>query len=73
VCTPSAVYRKQIRCNPFFKSSITPVLQGYKIYGSQTTNTVYNVERILVIAFEFTGAVHSFVINFMCGSQGQKG
>ena len=43
------------------------------MYGSQPTNTVYNVQQILVIAFEFTDAAYGFTINFLCGPQGQKG
>jgi len=43
------------------------------MYSSQPTNTVYSVQQILVIAFEFTGVAHGFLINFLCETLGQKG
>jgi len=43
------------------------------MYGSQPTKTAYNVQQILVIAFEFTGVAHGVTINFLCGPWGQKG
>jgi len=42
------------------------------MYFSQPTNTVYNVQQMLVVAFEFTRAAQSFRINFLWGPRGQK-
>jgi len=43
------------------------------MYGSQTTNAVYNAQQILVVVLEFTNEARGFVINFLCGPRGEKG
>lgn len=35
-------------------------------------NTVYSVQQIVVVAFEFTSVAREFMINILCGPQGQK-
>ena len=42
------------------------------MYGSQPTNTIYNVQQILLAAFQFTGAARGYLINFLCGPWVQK-
>jgi len=43
------------------------------MYAFQPTNTVYNVQHILVVAFEFTGVARGFMVSFLCSPWGQKG
>lgn len=45
------------------------------MYCSQPTNAVFNVQvqQILVVAFEFTGAELGFMVNTLCGPRGPKG
>jgi len=43
------------------------------MYSSQPTNTVQQyVQQRLGVVSEFTGEAHGFMINFLCGTQGQK-
>jgi len=37
------------------------------MYGSQPRSRFYNVQHILVVAYEFIGAVRGFMINLLCG------
>lgn len=39
-------------------------LYSYKMCGYQITNAVYNVQQILVVAFEFTGEPIIFIVVF---------
>jgi len=45
----------------------------FKVLECTILNTVYDVQSILVVAFEFTSAAHGFKVKRLCGSRGQKG